>query len=1131
MQKKNIALITLLSTAALSIPLSGLSAQQADHNSADALRQGFNEPPQSARPRVWWHWMNGNISKDGIKKDLEWMARSGIGGLQNFDVNLGTPQIVDKRLVFMHPEWKDAFRFSAETAERLNLEMAIASSPGWSETGGPWVRPEEGLKKIVWAEMAIKGGGRFVGKLPQPPANTGPYLDLPFSDPLVDTATGNRREEPPQHYQDIAVLAYPAGKVDRHEAPISANVNGQAIDPSPLIDDSLQTGVDVSVRDEPGDRAAIVTLNYRRPQTMRTAKVLVPGTSSLFQGSLFDFHLESSSDGTHWTAIRGIPATKVPTTVSFAPVTARHFRLVMRPAAGKPLPIGAPAAGVDLSALSSIFPATPKVHKLAVFRLSGEPKVDQFESKAGFAIARDYYGLSAGVQDEQGIDPARIVDITARMRPDGTLDWTPPAGNWRVVRLGWSLLGTTNHPAPAEATGLEVDKYDGGAVRRYLEHYLGMYRDAAGDDLIGRRGVRALLTDSIEVGAANWTPRMSEQFKRLRGYDPMPYLPALTGVVVGSRQASDKFLYDYRRTLADLLASEHYGTVATVAHENSMLVYGEALEGGRPMLGDDMAMRAHADFPMAAMWTYPHTGQPDNGRVADMKGAASVAHIYGQNIVGAESMTSFASPWAFAPKDLRRVIDFEFLNGVNRPVIHTSVHQPVDDKIPGLSLSIFGQYFNRHETWADMAKPWVDYMARTAFMLQQGRDFADIAYFHGEEGPITALFGERGVDDVPSGYAYDFANSDALLNQLTVDHGELVSKSGARYRLLYLGGSSRYMTHQMLRRVAELVKAGAIVVGEAPIASPSLIDHQPEFAKLVGQLWGKETVTEVGAGKVIAGSDVQSALTLLRVLPDFTYSKPAPDSSVLFTHRRLDDGDVYFVNNRLARAEKIEARFRVVDKEPEIWRADSGRMEPVSYRIEDGQTVVPLSFDPEESFFVVFRKPARAPNRTIAAPSFAKPQLLDGTWSVAFQNKRGAPASVSMSRLNPLNENADSGIKYFSGLVSYSTNFQAPAGYRSGKPMMLNLGSVGDVAEVRVNGQLVGTAWHAPWRLDIGDAVKAGTNNLEVRVANLWVNRLIGDQQPGAAKITYTALPTYRADAPLRPSGLIGPVTITPYGQ
>jgi hypothetical protein len=460
-------------------------------------------------------------------------------------------------------------------------------------------------------------------------------------------------------------------------------------------------------------------------------------------------------------------------------------------------------------------------------------------------------------------------------------------------------------------------------------------------------------------------------------------------------------------------------------------------------------------------------------------------------------------------------------------VIHTSVHQPVDDKLPGLSLAIFGQYFNRHETWAEMARPWVDYLSRTSYLLQQGRNVADVAYFFGEERPITALFADAPPVDTPVRHAYDFVDADVLLNDLSVNDGELVSKGGARYRALYLGGTSERMTLPVLRRIAELAEAGATIIGTAPQSSPSLNDDVSAFSALVTRLWAGSGTTNVGKGRVIASEHVEDALISAGVRPDFDYVKPAPDSELLFVHRKVDDGEVYFVTNRRNRAETIEARFRVTGKAPELWHADTGHAEPASYRVDGDSTIVSLPFAAEDSFFVVFRKPAAS--SSLVAPRPAERELLTFTkpWTVAFQPGRGAPASTPLAALAPLNENNDPGIRYFSGTATYATTFALPKGAKPGAPLWLDLGQVGDVAEVRVNGTDVGTAWKPPYRVDIGPAAKRGENRLQVRVVNLWVNRLIGDAQPGVQqKITWTALPTYRPDAPLRTAGLIGPVRL-----
>ncbi|MBC2651149.1 glycoside hydrolase [Novosphingobium flavum] len=1120
----------LLGTTAL---VGATSARAAEAASADpSLEALFRDPPQSARPRVWWHWMNGNVTKDGIAKDLAWMKAVGIGGMQTFDANLQTPQIVDRRLVYMTPEWKEAFRFAASEADRLGLELAIAASPGWSETGGPWVKPQDAMKKLVWSSVDLAPGASPGAALPAPPQRTGPFQDVAPGRSIEELISGKPAPEAATFYGDVRVLAFPVptpvplvpvSAVDSLGNPLKAPVLAGA-GPEPVVL-GRKEGV------APG-----LTLDFGKPVTARAATLFLPDLSVPFFGVTYKARLEASADGAEWRKVAHVTLAAIPTTVSFAAVNARQFRVILEPVPPR-TSLGAPVPGLVMAPFEQSIGGFYSQRPLEVrtFQLAGDPAVDQFQTKAGFAMSPDYYALGQIEDGARGIDPAQVVDLTGKLRADGTLDWRAPrlpqGQVWRVLRLGYSLLGTTNHPATPEATGLEVDKYDGTAVRGYLDHYLGLYKDAAGPELVGKRGVRALLTDSIEVGEANWTPRMVEQFQRLRGYDPLPWLPALTGTLVGTRAESDRFLFDYRRTLADLLASEHYGTVARVAHENDLTVYGEALEDHRPMLGDDMAMRRHADVPMAALWTFNRQEGPRQTLIADMKGAASVAHVYGQNLVAAESMTAAMAPWAFAPKDLKRFIDLEFVTGVNRPVIHTSVHVPVDDKAPGLSLFIFGQYFNRMESWAGLAKPWVDYIARSSLLLQWGRNHADLAYFHGEEAPLTGLYGDTPVADAPRGYAYDFLNFDALTGQLANDGADVVTPAGARYRAIYLGGTSRMMTLAALRRLAGLVEGGATVIGRPPLADPGRAGDDAAFAALVARLWPGGAGATVGRGRTLIAPDAEAGLAGLGLAPDFAFTGGSAQADIPFVHRTSGDEHVYYLTNRGPAAETIEARFRVAGRVPELWHAETGTSEPVSYRIVGGETIVPLSLAVDDAVFVVFRKPATEATRQVPVVS-ARPLLaLDEGWSLAFQPGRGAPATLALPRLIPLQTHAEPGVKHFSGTVTYSRSVTLPKRGRAAGPLWLDLGEVGDLARVSVNGVEVGTVWHAPYRIDIGAAVRPGVNRLDILVANTWVNRLVGDAQPGAKPLTWTALPTYRADAPLRPSGLIGPVRLLEAGN
>ncbi|MCE7798272.1 glycoside hydrolase [Sphingobium sufflavum] len=1096
-----------------------MGAAQGNSGGEDRLLEGFRNPPESARPRVWWHWVNGNISADGIEKDLEWLARMGIGGAQAFDVARPMPSLVDHPLTYMSPDWKAAFNVAVKTSRRLGLELGIASSPGWSESGGPWVPAADGMKKLVWSETFVKGGRRFQGVLATPPSVAGPYQGLGG-----ETHHGTQATD---YYRDALLLAV---REDRAEGAVRAHdvtVNGQVIDGGPLQDGRLDDGIALpgALSSGPGS----IQYAFAASTTIRSARLFVanlPG--STLSGPLIP-RLEASDDGIGWRRVSDFTLSAVPTTVSFAPVTARQFRLLF--VRGKPGDVSGftPAPGVDMRSAAGLGGGGGAKPVVADFQLSTQARVNAFERKAAFAIADDYYQLDGQVGDNaKGIEPGSVIDLTSKMAGDGRLDWTAPKGNWRILRIGYSLTGKTNAPATVEATGLEVDKYDGAAVERYLTTYLGTYRSITGPGALGGQGLNAFVTDSTEVRPANWTPNLIAQFQRLRGYDPRPWLPTMTGIIIGSRQQSDAFLYDFRRTLGELAASEHYGTIARVAKAEGMTVYGEALEGNRAIssLGDDLDLRRHADIPMGAMWSFG-AGGPRPHYLADMRGAASVAHLYGRPIAAAESLTSIMQPWAFSPADLQPMIDMEFLSGVNRPVIHSVVQQPRDDRKPGMSLQGFGQFFGRHEAWAELAKPWIDYLSRTSYLLQQGRNVADVAYFYGEETPVSVLAAEGYPADVPHQNGYDFISATGLLSELSVEKGEIVSKGGARYRGIYLGGTSTRMTLPVLKRLGELVEAGATVIGMPPIGSPSLVDDATETNALTRRLWSGGGDTKIGQGRVIASRDVAAALASAGVEPDFAVMANAAGADIPFVHRTIENGEIYFLSNRKARTESFEAHFRVKGRIPHIWRAATGEITPVSYRIEGSGTIVPLEMAPHESFFVIFRQPVKERQVNVPKMRLSTVTGIVGPWTVSFEPGRGAPASIPLDRLMSLSEHPSPGVKYFSGMATYETRFTLSSAITADRrPLLLDLGKVGDVAEVTLNGRLVGTVWKAPYHLDVRPFLRAGDNRLRVRVANLWVNRLIGDQQPGAEKVTATAIATYTAKAPLRSSGLVGPVSL-----
>jgi len=679
-----------------------------------------------------------------------------------------------------------------------------------------------------------------------------------------------------------------------------------------------------------------------------------------------------------------------------------------------------------------------------------------------------------------------------------------------------------------------VDKLNRAHVKAYFSNYIDQYQDAT-RGMMGKRGLRYVITDSWEAGTLNWTDGMAEEFEKRRGYSLISWLPALTGHIVKNAKASDHFLWDFRQTIADLTVENHYDQLTTLLHERGMGRYTESHEGDRVLIADGMAIKRTADIPMSATWT-PKKVDDDYIKTsykADVRESASVAHIYGQNLVAAESMTTNgvtgSNAWSWSPESLKPTADMELASGLNRFVIHCSVHQPVFDKIPGLGLGPYGQWFTRNDTWAEEATPWISYLARSSYMLQQGQFVADVAYFYGEDNNITSLFKDR-LPDIPPSYNYDFVNSDILLNVLSVNQKrQIVTPSGMSYRLLALDPNARYMSLSVLRKINQLVESGAVVAGEKPLGSPALNDDETEFNTIADRLWANAKGENiVGQGKVYGGHTVAEVLALLQVVPDFEYTKPLSDTELLFVHRKLKNVDIYWVNNRNHRAEDLETSFRVVGKVAERWNPETGAIETVSYSTNKTQTKVSLHLEPNDAQFIVFRKKAAQPVFQQSKPTERELSGISDAWKVCFQPNRGAPAEMVFDKLTSWSENANKGVKYFSGTASYTQTIQASTDwFKSGTQLWLDLGSVKNLAEVIVNGQSLGIVWKAPFCVNVTHALKSGENRLEVKVTNLWVNRLIGDQQADTkTPVAYTTQAFYQANSPLLPSGLLGPVKL-----
>jgi alpha-L-rhamnosidase/F5/8 type C domain len=1063
---------------AIVVPVMGLGilfaervvcAQSSDHG----LEAGFRQPPDSAKPRTWWHWTNGNVTEDGITKDLEWMKRSGIGGFQLADVASGSGQEVEKKINFGTPEWFHAVRHSAEEAKRLGLEMSIFSSPGWSEAGGPWVKPEEAMKKLVWSETTLQGPQTFAGRLPQPPSNEGPVRDL---------SVGPRGSSSPEFYADSAVIAYrtPADDVPMTSLHPKATTNAGPIDASALLDDSLNTSLNVAA---PADgKPAWLQYEFEKPYTARA--MTIGSRSRIPVGKIL-----ASDDGVNFRTIVVMPGPQgyhgaAVRTFAFPAVTARFFRVELDGA-------GLTPAAVIHGGIAIPAPQ----YTLTEAILYSSAHVNRWEDKGAFGSLMDVYEVVPTPPAPATAEIARgdIVELTSKIDKDGTLHWEVPAGNWTILRMGYSLTGAKNRPATAAGLGYEVDKLSAKYVQSYFHGYMDPIQQHLGD-LTGS-ALQYMMMDSWEAGMQNWTDEMIGEFHRRRGYDPTPYLPVLAGHVVESAEVSDRFLWDFRRTLADMLAEDFYGTMDAELKKKGMGAYSEASGVALEIPEDTLLNKSKVDIPMAEFWV--HALHPESMYFVDVRGAASAAHVYGKPIVATESFTGggYESPYT-----LKKVADYWFAQGVNRLVFHTSAQQPLDTK-PGNTM--VGTHINRNITWAEQAKPFMTYVARVSYLLQQGSPVMDLAYLLPEGAPSTMPFWGAGLEPAPpSGYDYDYVNTDILLNRMSVaEDGRIKLADGMSYRVLVLPPTEQ-MSPEVVRKLHEMVAAGATIVGPSPTRSPSLL-HYPEadveVRTLATDLWGDtdgvtNTQHAFGKGMTYWGLSLDEVLQRLKVPKDFV-ARGALDAAPVWVHRRIADADLYYIANQSDAPQHIDARFRVTGKDAQLWRPMSGEQEAVSYHSENGFTTVPLNLAERESVFVVFQHAAATSSRFEPLASERTLATLAGQWEVHFPANLGAPPSLRLEKLSSWTENPDAGVKYFSGAATYVKTIQAPASwFRRGQRLELDLGKVRDIAEVEVNGVSAGVIWAPPYRVDISKALHPGMNRLEIKVTNEWTNRQIGDR-------------------------------------
>jgi hypothetical protein len=1139
------------------------------------LEQSFVNPPASAKPHTWWHWMNGNITKEGITADLEAMAEAGIGGAQIFNAEESIPH---GSIQFNSPEWIDMVKHAVSEAKRLGLELCIHNCGGWSSSGGPWNTPEHGMKIVVTSEIQIKGPTKLSSIPPQPEAK----LDF---------------------YRDIAVLAFPATAVDPQQS--IPNLNG---------------------------------------------KIFLDRVENLRIGNRTD----------------NLPETLIQQNTL-----------------------------VDLT--------------------------DKFLSSDG----------KTGV-------------------------WEVPEGEWTILRIGYTVNGRKNHPAPPEGTGLECDKLSKEAVKAHWDGHIALILDAIGKTYPDQSGLNNVLIDSYEVGTQNWTQGFEKEFEKRCGYSILKFLPVFTGRVVDAPEITERFLWDFRRVVADMFAENYSEYFGKLAHEAGLL-YSSEPYGNCP--SDDIQYGSYCDIPMGEFWQ----GSGESVNPGNAKLPSSIAHVYGKKFVGAEAFTAApdGGKWTKDPFALKAQGDIAYCGGINRMIYHRYAHQPWTNptRYPGMTMGQWGTHFERTLTWWSQTKEWLTYQARCQYMLQEGLFVADVLFYNGEDAPC----GLPSIN-LPKGYDYDGCDTKAL-KLLKVKNGRLVLPSGMSYRILVLPEIPA-MSPETLTEIGRLANEGATIIGRVKPESAQGLRKYPEsdgiVKKLADEVWSK----------IISDKSPVEVLKSIDLKPDFK----APDNAKLtYIHREIGGMDVYFVASPDQRSGEVKCTFRISGKTPELWCPETGAIETAPiFEEKDGLTTLPIRFEPSGSVFVVFRKPVSGDhavdvkyttipqksaiigdlkivkaeygyfadeninncidvknlirkelasgkkkinatndqmggdpaggtvkelmieyliggvkkreqvkeNQSVTLPEGAKvlkayyglisgevdveripkivdvtakikglvkdgmvntvvndvlvdgknpaetnelrveylfndkpdwanvsekqilhlplvsvsetwapvyeikvaadgnPEIqawkpgtlevtmasgktikkeietvpetieIDGPWQLSFPPNWGAPEQITLDKLISWTEHSDAGVKYFSGTAVYIKSFKLKEKPEAGLRLILDLGNLKNFAEVELNGKSLPLLWKPPYRLDITDAVQAGNNALRIKVTNLWPNRVIGDEflpedlewkgkslkawpqwlldgKPSpTGRLTFTTWHHWtKEDEPL-PSGLFGPVLV-----
>ncbi|NRD23063.1 hypothetical protein HNV10_07415 [Winogradskyella litoriviva] len=1113
------------------------------------LSKNFKAPSIKYYPETWFHLNGNNISNEGLTLDLEAIKAAGLQGIHLFNKS-GRPFPNVKPIKILSSEWEDMIRHAADECKRLGLKFTMQNCPGWSMTGGPWVPVEEAQRELVETVYRVSGGKTY-----------NQILEL---DSLYKTSDYN--------YQDVQLLAFPTLEGDDIEPlnPSKIETNNTVVPWKAIFNPNSKINVTrkTTQLDKPlkayrangiskvNNADTWVKTTFNNPVTLRT--ITFPQLRHIIMGTEYPkvdvaIKVEALVDG----------ELKTITTVKLPDANWNDRR--------KHLTLAIP----ETTSNRFVFTFEGN-HNIApeFIRLSSNPKLHNHQAKAAKVLRRLKDDAQIDYAQNTIIKPNTIINFSDKMTSEGKLNWEAPEGNWTVIRFGHINMRLKNKPAVPEATGWESSKLDKIAIENHLRN--GMIGNLIKDGgPIGDGKLHGLLIDSWESHVPTWTMNsedMFTEFENRRGYSMKTYLPATMGYIVDSPEVTTKFLRDLRHTMDEVFIDNFFKHFATVAHNMGAEVYTEGA-GGEVLPIDPMRYYGVSDIPMTEFW-YPKAPSAQNEYAKPIYNAASAVHLYNKPILAAEACTQVGVKWNEHPFSVKYLIDYNFTKGVNHLVFHTFSHTPQTDVFPGSSFGgNIGFPLVRQQTWWKYMPDWTDYLARNQYVLQQGEYVADVLRYYGDhfERPPFDL------DYFPKGYRFDYLNAEILNEKLSVKNGKIHVENAGDYRIITLR-DSKEMLLSTAKKLRELVVAGAVILGDKPQDSPSLMDDKNDLKELKiisDELWGNTDsgIKNVGKGKVYWGKTLNEVLIAENIARDVIVSE---DVNINWIHRETKDAHIYFVASNDDNPINVSLSFRIDNLSPQIWDAFTGIQQDAKvWKAINGRTNVAVSLPANGSTIIVFSKSDIKPiaskvtlndetildtktgwYKTVKTNDYPKlnwngneftasisgdyilhkntPQTkitvgikeksLQNNWTLSFVDGWDTPNAIEIPELKSLTELNNNDVKHYSGTITYTKSIEVKA---TGKTTLLDLGEVANIAEVWCNGKKVGVKWAPPFTFDISEFVTNGENRLEIKVTNTWRNQLIFDnQRPKGKKKTWTTNPPKKNETELEDSGLIGPVVL-----